>query len=475
MADRYGKRVNKDADISKEDREKLEIVLELRSLIKKDKPKKFMKFYRKAKKKDADFSVKKDNGYRTERYDSSLHMIGRGRSRTGYFDEWVPIYLYNEIFQNNAKNIVKALIKEKELSRDELLTKAIYLENKDIFLLLLDLGVKLYNENSEEIDFKNLLEEVYKKEKIFAGKGNENKEKYWLKRQFVKDVLREAHRREKNMTGKGVGNELNYLIENDFIKNIHELLQSRIDINSRDKNGTSPLLLAYEKGNMDVFKRLLDKGADTNVQDSHRITLLYKMTEAGQNKWVKKLVEHGADIDFRNEEYKGKDVPYRGENALYLACKVKNKELITFFLEHGADVNIQTRGDKSTPLHLAYKYKDEALVKKLLEYGADTKIKDYYGKPPFNQKTLTKKEIERYLKSDQIYKENGAETNEKSVKVVNKNAERFLTDKKDLQKLKIERIKDKFYNGQTKLDYLLAMRSLKKEITYQLGKVENGR
>ena len=54
--------------------------------------------------------------------------------------------------------------------------------------------------------------------------------------------------------------------------NIHEVIAmldaGEVNINSQNHNGSTPLHLAVEKGNLDMIKTLLKYGSNPNIQDS---------------------------------------------------------------------------------------------------------------------------------------------------------------------------------------------------------------
>ena len=50
-------------------------------------------------------------------------------------------------------------------------------------------------------------------------------------------------------------------------------IQRGVDINSKDGDGRSPLMLAALKGNIEVCRLLLEAGADPEIQDIVRLCL----------------------------------------------------------------------------------------------------------------------------------------------------------------------------------------------------------
>lgn len=89
-------------------------------------------------------------------------------------------------------------------------------------------------------------------------------------------------------------------IENEDLgglKNFLDARQSQVD--DRDENGTSALMVAAGKGQTAFVKELLSHGADVNAQDLDNWTALLCATKSGHLEIVELLVENGADIEHR--------------------------------------------------------------------------------------------------------------------------------------------------------------------------------
>ena len=55
---------------------------------------------------------------------------------------------------------------------------------------------------------------------------------------------------------------------------LRTVLASNIDLNARDAQGRTALILAIQYGHVDAVKMLLDHGANPNTADSHGLTPL---------------------------------------------------------------------------------------------------------------------------------------------------------------------------------------------------------
>lgn len=89
-------------------------------------------------------------------------------------------------------------------------------------------------------------------------------------------------------------------IENEDLGGLKNFLDSRqIQVDDRDENGTTPLMVAATKGLTLFVKELLNHGADVNGQDLDNWTANLCAAKAGFLEIVELLVENGADIEHR--------------------------------------------------------------------------------------------------------------------------------------------------------------------------------
>jgi len=96
-----------------------------------------------------------------------------------------------------------------------------------------------------------------------------------------------------------------------------------------DLNLGGPLVYACEKGNEEIVKYLLERGADVNQVNNDNVTPLGKTCWNGNEALVKYLIEYGVNND-------------QLRDGLCQACKNSNVSLVNYFVEHGADVNYKS-------------------------------------------------------------------------------------------------------------------------------------
>lgn len=145
------------------------------------------------------------------------------------------------------------------------------------------------------------------------------------------------------------------------------LVERGLDVNQKDKNNTTPLLIAAKhREYKDILKLLLKNGADPNIKNNlNEIPLLVTRDEEA----IALLVEHGANIKVRDAD---------GNTPLLVTC---NKETIELLLERGADVNVRDK-EGNTPLLTCAKSGRVEPIKVLLENGADPNVRNNLGMTP---------------------------------------------------------------------------------------------
>lgn len=122
---------------------------------------------------------------------------------------------------------------------------------------------------------------------------------------------------------------------------------------------------------VDYVKRLLDKGADVNVRDEDGNTALIIAISFGNSDVAEMLLKKGADVNAKNKS---------GETALMAATSTYfyNPSLVIMILDGGADINARAE-DGVTALMLAVRNNHVDAVKSLLTKGADISLEDDNG------------------------------------------------------------------------------------------------
>lgn len=166
-------------------------------------------------------------------------------------------------------------------------------------------------------------------------------------------------------------------------KKLTKLVKTGVDINEKDANGDTALVMAAEKGNEEVVKYLLKVGADVNAKNNYDATALTNAAFMGQTGVIKLLIEAGADINAKNQSFL-----FEGYTALMMATFGGYTEAARLLMKEGADLNVKA-SNGLTALGLAGGENSE-IAKLLIEAGA--KGKKNKGKTVSEMKVSEKQE-----------------------------------------------------------------------------------
>lgn len=188
------------------------------------------------------------------------------------------------------------------------------------------------------------------------------------------------------------------------------LIEKGANINVKYDLYNTPLHIAMINGNLEIVKLLIEKGADVNAKNETNDTPLHIAMIKGNHDIVKLLIEKGADINIENTKLiKPLDSVKDGEilnlfnkdlindekykvicNNILLYSIIRNKlKDVNSLIQSGIDVNI-TDKDGNKPLHIVLKNKEISdnntrmqIVSSLIE-KADIKAIDKYGNTPLH-------------------------------------------------------------------------------------------
>ncbi|XP_031640648.1 serine/threonine-protein phosphatase 6 regulatory ankyrin repeat subunit A-like [Contarinia nasturtii] len=170
-------------------------------------------------------------------------------------------------------------------------------------------------------------------------------------------------------------NELLDAAHEGLADSIKPCLEKGIDINVRNKQGETALIIAAKSGHTNFVKVLLENKADVNILSKNIWSALHIAAYGNYPDIVKMLLDHGADVNARNEW---------GWTAFHLMSIRGLDAAIKRLLDNGFDINLKTNNtpptSEWTPLYAAAAYDQMGIVKFLIFNGADVNATNHEGK-----------------------------------------------------------------------------------------------
>ena len=110
-------------------------------------------------------------------------------------------------------------------------------------------------------------------------------------------------------------------------ENVELFLGAGIDIDARDRDGRTALMIASERGKLKIAELLIRKGADVNGKDIGGYTALMYVAYEGDLEIAKLLIRNKADVRARDKD---------GWTALMFASIGKNPDMVELLKKSGA-------------------------------------------------------------------------------------------------------------------------------------------
>ena len=105
------------------------------------------------------------------------------------------------------------------------------------------------------------------------------------------------------------------------------MLSRGLDINSRDSDGDTPLMIAAFSGKMEAVNYLLDKGADASLKGQYERNLLHHASYGGNVVIIETMLLRGFDINSRDSY---------GDTSLMIAAAHGKTEAVKYLFRRGA-------------------------------------------------------------------------------------------------------------------------------------------
>lgn len=183
------------------------------------------------------------------------------------------------------------------------------------------------------------------------------------------------------------------------LKRIESLISNGADVNSKNKDGLTPLHVAAVRGQLAVVDFLINNSADVNTKTKDGQTLLHHVAREGHFRVVELLIDSGSDLNTKDNA---------GRTPLNCALRWRKYDVAKLLVRRGADVNTKD-GTGITPLHYASSSEDSNLVKLLISKGSDINAKRTNGETPLHYAAWAGQ-----LNSAELLLDNGADIDAKT-------------------------------------------------------------
>lgn len=150
------------------------------------------------------------------------------------------------------------------------------------------------------------------------------------------------------------------------------LINDGADLNQKTKEGDTALILAVKGEKADVVQELINCGADLNQKDKKNYTALMTAVEEEKIDLVQALINGGADLNQKC----GK----RDNTALMLDVALQKTDIVQALIKSRANVNLQnTDGVTALMMAASSSKPDIDTVQALIKAGANVNLQDRDG------------------------------------------------------------------------------------------------
>ena len=177
-----------------------------------------------------------------------------------------------------------------------------------------------------------------------------------------------------NYQGRNNDTALHNAVDDGLRDVVEVLIDAGADIEAKDEQGCSPLLLACVLGKLDAVKMLVDAGAAVCATESEGHTCLMSAAHFGHTEIVRYLVGL-PEVDVNYQGWKNNTALH---NALQTAVDAGLRDVVEVLIDAGADIEAKDEQGRS-PLLLACVLGKLDAVKMLVDAGAAVCATDRRG------------------------------------------------------------------------------------------------
>ena len=123
---------------------------------------------------------------------------------------------------------------------------------------------------------------------------------------------------------------LSYVVRGDAKKVLYYINDEDVNINYRDVNGVTPLMLSIIAKQNEITQILIKNGANLDLKDNDGLTALFWAIIQDNTEAVRMLINAGANLDLKDNE---------GFTALLWAAYKDNTEAVKMLIIAGANLD----------------------------------------------------------------------------------------------------------------------------------------
>lgn len=179
-----------------------------------------------------------------------------------------------------------------------------------------------------------------------------------------------------NIKSKGEDTPLHYAAKRGLVRTAQYLLVHNADVNVQNNEGVTPLMCAIRKTNPTLVSLLLENGSDINSRDWNGCNVVCYLLEglstilSPDNFDELKVFA----VDFlQSNSHLVNDFNLLGFHPLHHAIDYLLLSVVKVVVEGGADVNLEDKRDKQTPLGWAVRLGALEIACYLVDQGADVR------------------------------------------------------------------------------------------------------